>query len=63
MAQARQIGHTQWARHCRDITVFDLTGTALQDMAVARLVHERSPANGSGLNIEWPWQLTHREFK
>jgi len=55
MAQARQIGHTQWARHCRDITVFDLTGTALQDMAVARLVHERSPANGSGLNIEWPW--------
>jgi ornithine cyclodeaminase/alanine dehydrogenase-like protein (mu-crystallin family) len=35
-----------------EIVVFDSTGTALQDVAAARLVHERAVSQGVGLAIE-----------
>lgn len=38
-----------------DITVFDLTGLALQDLTVARLIHERARKSGLGIEIPWPW--------
>ncbi|PZQ00183.1 MAG: ornithine cyclodeaminase [Variovorax paradoxus] len=68
--QARQLGEAQWApdlpcteigeldgaaRAPEAITVFDLTGLALQDLAVARLVLARAQAQGLGLDIAWPW--------
>jgi len=38
-----------------DITVFDLTGLALQDLTVARLVHDKARTGGKGVEIHWPW--------
>ncbi len=74
LAQARQIGETQWApetpamelgdlltgkvnftREPGDITIFDMTGLALQDLTVARLLYARAPAAGLGQSIAWPW--------
>ena len=74
VAQARQMGETQWApetpcialgelltgkaaftREPKDITVFDLTGLALQDLTVARLLQQRADASGAGTRIAWPW--------
>ncbi|KAB8058690.1 ornithine cyclodeaminase family protein [Janthinobacterium violaceinigrum] len=43
------------ARSAGDITVLDLTGLALQDLTVARLVHRQAAAAGSGIDISWPW--------
>lgn len=37
------------------ITVFDMTGIALQDLTVARMLHRRALANGTGTGIAWPW--------
>lgn len=42
-------------RHRDDITVFDMTGLALQDLTVARLLHDRAVAAGAGCSISWPW--------
>ena len=38
-----------------DITLFDLTGLALQDLTVARLIHEKARTDGKGVDIHWPW--------
>ena len=38
-----------------DITIFDMTGLALQDLTVARLIHERASATALGTSIAWPW--------
>ena len=38
-----------------DITVFDMTGLALQDLTVARLLHQRALATGAGTRLAWPW--------
>lgn len=38
-----------------DITLFDLTGLALQDLTVARLIHQKAQTNGKGIEIHWPW--------
>jgi ornithine cyclodeaminase len=38
-----------------DITLFDLTGLALQDLTVARLIHARARTGGTGIGIPWPW--------
>ncbi|WP_454766679.1 ornithine cyclodeaminase family protein [Cupriavidus campinensis] len=38
-----------------DITVFDMTGLALQDLTVARLLHERARTGSVGSSIAWPW--------
>jgi len=48
-------------RHARsnapagDITIFDMTGLALQDLTVARMLMQRALANGTGTSISWPW--------
>ncbi len=38
-----------------DITVFDMTGLALQDLTVARMLQQRAVATGAGSSIAWPW--------
>lgn len=48
-------GRAAAARLARDVTVFDMTGLALQDLAVARLVHRQVLARGLGTTIAWPW--------
>ncbi|MGJ7529581.1 ornithine cyclodeaminase family protein [Variovorax sp. GB1P17] len=48
-------GKTPFERAATDITVFDMTGLALQDLTVARLLHERAAATGTGTRIAWPW--------
>jgi ornithine cyclodeaminase len=42
-------------RAAADITVFDMTGLALQDLTVARLLHQRALATGAGTRLAWPW--------
>jgi ornithine cyclodeaminase len=42
-------------RQPTDITVFDMTGLALQDLTVARLVHRSALQQGAGTSIAWPW--------
>lgn len=38
-----------------DITIFDMTGLALQDLTVARLLQQRAAATGAGSSMAWPW--------
>lgn len=38
-----------------DITVFDMTGLALQDLTVARLIFHRASTAGVGTSVAWPW--------
>jgi alanine dehydrogenase len=45
----------QIKRESADITIFDMTGLALQDLMVARGLHERAVARGVGSRIAWPW--------
>jgi ornithine cyclodeaminase/alanine dehydrogenase-like protein (mu-crystallin family) len=47
--------HARVDRQPGDITVFDLTGLALQDLTVARRIHARARADGAGMAIPWPW--------
>lgn len=49
------LGDTAFSRAADDITVFDMTGLALQDLTVARLIHERACAQSLGTRIRWPW--------
>lgn len=42
-------------RQPTDITVFDMTGLALQDLTVARLLHQRAGAARVGSSIAWSW--------
>ncbi|MET0210646.1 MAG: ornithine cyclodeaminase family protein [Burkholderiaceae bacterium] len=48
-------GAELWQRDPADITVFDLTGLALQDLTVARLLHRQALAQGLGTAVAWPW--------
>ena len=48
-------GRATLARAAADVTVLDLTGLALQDLTVARLVYRQALAAGSGTDISWPW--------
>ncbi|MFP3757684.1 MULTISPECIES: ornithine cyclodeaminase family protein [Cupriavidus] len=48
-------GNAMFDRGSADITVFDMTGLALQDLTVARFLHERAVANGTGKRLAWPW--------
>ena len=48
-------GTTPFARKPSDTTVFDMTGIALQDMTVARLLYQKAMTNGTGQGIDWPW--------
>jgi ornithine cyclodeaminase len=38
-----------------DITLFDMTGLALQDLTVARMLLARAKAQGCATSIPWPW--------
>lgn len=38
-----------------EITIFDLTGIALQDLTTVRMLYQRALANNIGQNIAWPW--------
>ena len=49
------LGEAAFSRAPSDITVFDMTGLALQDLTVARLIYERASAQGLGSRIAWPW--------
>lgn len=42
-------------RAADDITIFDMTGIALQDLTTVRMLYERALANNIGHNIAWPW--------
>jgi len=46
---------TTFLRAPEEITVFDMTGLALQDLTVARLLYERASALDAGTAIAWPW--------
>ncbi|MGF6773637.1 alanine dehydrogenase [Paraburkholderia sp. GAS199] len=48
-------GKETFERQASDITLFDMTGLALQDLTVARLLYERAVAQGVGSSIAWPW--------
>lgn len=48
-------GTATFARQTADITVFDMTGIALQDLTVARLLQQEAEASGAGTRIDWPW--------
>jgi len=43
------------ARAAGDITIFDMTGLALQDLTVARMLLQRALETGTGTSIAWPW--------
>ena len=45
----------QFQRAQTDITIFDMTGLALQDLTVARMLEQRAAATGIGTRIAWPW--------
>jgi ornithine cyclodeaminase len=49
------LGEVPFSRAASDITVFDMTGLALQDLTVARLIYERACAQALGRRIAWPW--------
>ena len=42
-------------RRREDITVFDMTGLALQDLTVAQMMQERALEQDIGTRIAWPW--------
>lgn len=48
-------GKASFERAADDITVFDMTGLALQDLTVTRLLHARAAETGTGTRIAWPW--------
>lgn len=48
-------GQESVQRGAQDITVFDMTGLALQDLTVARMLHTQALAQGLGTAIAWPW--------
>lgn len=48
-------GKMAFQRAPGDITVFDMTGLALQDLTVGRLVFERARAAGRGVAVPWAW--------
>jgi ornithine cyclodeaminase len=49
------LGREPFERAASDITVFDMTGLALQDLTVARLVYRRAAAKGLGNRVAWAW--------
>ncbi|PQV54696.1 ornithine cyclodeaminase family protein [Paraburkholderia sp. BL21I4N1] len=48
-------GKETFHRQPTDITLFDMTGLALQDLTVARVLYRRALAERVGVNIPWPW--------
>jgi alanine dehydrogenase len=48
-------GVLKFERDRHDITVFDMTGLALQDLTVARLVYRSALAGRKGVSVPWGW--------
>lgn len=48
-------GRFRFDRTDAEITVFDMTGLALQDLTVARMLFQRAGETGSGTRIPWSW--------
>lgn len=48
-------GQLRFDRTDAEITVFDMTGLALQDLTVARMLSQRAGETGIGTRIPWPW--------
>ncbi|MGB8416491.1 ornithine cyclodeaminase family protein [Paraburkholderia sp.] len=48
-------GTSSFKRSPRDITVFDMTGLALQDLTVARFLYEYAKEKRAGMSVAWPW--------
>lgn len=48
-------GRSRFERSDAEITVFDMTGLALQDLTVARMLFQRAGEAGIGTRIPWPW--------
>jgi ornithine cyclodeaminase len=48
-------GNARLDRQPGDITVFDMTGLALQDLTVARMLRDRATEANVGTSIAWPW--------
>ena len=48
-------GKLKPARAPLDMTIFDMTGLALQDLAVAELLWQQATTKGLGTTISWPW--------
>jgi ornithine cyclodeaminase len=48
-------GKALFVRKPEDITVFDMTGLALQDLTVARHIYQQALGNHQGTSIPWPW--------
>jgi len=48
-------GKAQFQRQADDITLFDMTGLALQDLTVSRLLYELANTTQVGTRIAWPW--------
>nr|WP_281721478.1 ornithine cyclodeaminase family protein [Nitrosomonas nitrosa] len=48
-------GANRYSRHPDDVTVFDMTGLALQDLTVARQLYEKALQQAKGKAIRWPW--------
>ncbi len=46
---------TLFTRQPNDITVFDMTGLALQDLTTAQLLCTRALERGLGTHVPWPW--------
>jgi len=48
-------GQSAFSRSDTDITAFDLTGLALQDLTVARALLDQARERGLGTALPWPW--------
>lgn len=48
-------GKTAFERKDDDITVFDMTGLALQDLTVARLIYQSAISEKKGTAVSWAW--------
>ncbi|MNR45548.1 alanine dehydrogenase [compost metagenome] len=48
-------GQVEFIRSANDITLFDMTGLALQDLTVAQLLFKQANIEGIGHDISWPW--------
>lgn len=48
-------GRLQFKRDREDITIFDMTGLALQDLVLAEYLYQAARQDGVGLGIHWPW--------
>jgi ornithine cyclodeaminase len=47
--------HASFTREPEDITVFDMTGLALQDLVLGEYLYKAAQRDGAGLNVAWPW--------